>query len=190
TGTIGVCYLGTLDGGTAMPAAAVDSITALLSWKFNQVHAVSPGGTTFYAPLSSNSASKYEAGTELVHPTVVGHQHFSKTSCPGWSPAPDRVRSRLTHKGETAGIASYPGGGAWLVTPEGQAWPHGWVPFYGSMAGEALAKPMISLAPTATGKGYWMLASDGGIFSFGDARFFGSTGGMRLDRHGVGMGDS
>ncbi len=52
-------------------------------------------------------------------------------------------------------------------------------PFYGSMGGQPLNKPMVGGAQVTGAPGYWTVASDGGVFSFGDAGFYGSTGGNR-----------
>ncbi len=60
-------------------------------------------------------------------------------------------------------------------------------PFYGSMGGHALNRPIVGMAATPDGGGYWLVASDGGVFSFGDAAFYGSTGAMRLNRPIVGL---
>ena len=58
---------------------------------------------------------------------------------------------------------------------------------FGSMAGKALAQPVVGMAARPSGRGYWLVARDGGIFSFGDAPFKGSTGGIRLSQPIVGM---
>ncbi len=58
---------------------------------------------------------------------------------------------------------------------------------FGSMAGKALAQPIVGMAASPTGRGYWLVARDGGVFSFGDARFLGSTGALRLNKPIVGM---
>ncbi|HMC39897.1 MAG TPA: hypothetical protein VKI19_09570, partial [Acidimicrobiales bacterium] len=83
-------------------------------------------------------------------------------------------------------VAVHPGGGWWLASARGAVTPEAGAPVFGSLAGIALARPIVGMAATATGRGYWLVASDGGVFSFGDARFLGSTGGVRLVRPIVG----
>jgi hypothetical protein len=60
-------------------------------------------------------------------------------------------------------------------------------PFYGSMGGQRLVAPIVSMAATPDGGGYWEVAADGGVFSFGDAPFLGSLGGQHLNKPIVGM---
>jgi len=60
-------------------------------------------------------------------------------------------------------------------------------PFYGSMGGKPLNKPVVGMAMTPDGGGYWEVASDGGIFAFGDAQFYGSMGGKPLNQPIVGI---
>jgi hypothetical protein len=83
-------------------------------------------------------------------------------------------------------MATHPGGGYYLVAGDGGIFAYG-APYFGSMGGRQLNKPMVGVAATPTGKGYWTVASDGGIFCFGDAPFFGSMGGRRLNKPMVGM---
>ena len=59
-------------------------------------------------------------------------------------------------------------------------------PFYGSMGGVALNKPIVGMATDPATGGYWLVASDGGIFSF-NAPFEGSMGGATLNKPVVGM---
>jgi hypothetical protein len=81
--------------------------------------------------------------------------------------------------------------GYWFVAADGGifAYPQaaGGAPFYGSMGGSPLNKPVVGMAATPDAGGYWLVATDGGIFSFGNAQFFGSTGAITLNQPVVGM---
>jgi len=59
-------------------------------------------------------------------------------------------------------------------------------PFYGSMGGQPLVKPVVGMAVLPDNGGYYQVASDGGIFAFG-APFFGSMGGQPLNKPIVGI---
>ncbi len=76
--------------------------------------------------------------------------------------------------------------GYWLVASDGGIFAFD-APFYGSMGGKPLNKPIVGMTATPDGKGYWFVASDGGIFAFGDAAFHGSMGGKHLNAPIVGM---
>ena len=75
----------------------------------------------------------------------------------------------------------------WLATSAGDVWAFGKAADHGSLAGLALTKPIVGIAPTIDAGGFWLVASDGGIFAFGDAKFFGSTGAIRLRQPIVGL---
>jgi hypothetical protein len=59
-------------------------------------------------------------------------------------------------------------------------------PFYGSMGGKPLNKPIVGMAYDPATGGYWEVASDGGIFAF-NATFHGSMGGTPLVQPVVGI---
>ncbi len=80
----------------------------------------------------------------------------------------------------------------YTVASDGGVFAFGGLPFWGSMGGHPLDKPMVGIAPTtttegATGGGYWTVASDGGVFSFGNAQFHGSMGAKSLNAPMVGI---
>lgn len=69
-------------------------------------------------------------------------------------------------------------GGYWLLGDDGGVFSFD-VPFYGSMGGQHLNKPVVGMEGTADRQGYWLVAGDGGIFTFGDAPFFDAYPGMK-----------
>ncbi len=90
--------------------------------------------------------------------------------------------SAASPRSTTTQVSAY-----WLVAADGGIFAFGGAPFYGSMGGHALNRPVVGMAGVPSGGGYWEVASDGGIFSFGDAHFHGSTGNITLNKPVVGM---
>ncbi len=80
-----------------------------------------------------------------------------------------------------------PNSSYWLVASDGGIFSFGNAQFFGSTGGTPLNKPVVGMAPTASGNGYWLVASDGGIFNYGGAAFHGSEGGKPLNAPIVGM---
>jgi SpoIID/LytB domain protein len=78
-------------------------------------------------------------------------------------------------------------GGYWISAADGGVFSFGNAPFYGSMGGVRLNRPVVGIAATRDAGGYWEVASDGGVFSFGDAPFHGSTGNLVLNKPVVGI---
>jgi len=77
--------------------------------------------------------------------------------------------------------------GYWMAATDGGLFSYGNAPFYGSMGGHPLVRPVVGIAPTADRGGYWEVASDGGVFAFGDAAFHGSMGGTHINQPVVGI---
>jgi hypothetical protein len=75
----------------------------------------------------------------------------------------------------------------WLADSRGRVFALGRAVHHGDARALALNRPVVGMAPTASGGGYWLLGQDGGVFSYGDARFWGSTGAMRLNQPVNGM---
>ena len=71
--------------------------------------------------------------------------------------------------------------GALVTAADGGVFAFCGAPFYGSMGGKPLDKPVVGITSTHDGQGYWLVASDGGVFSFGDATFQGSMAGSHLN---------
>lgn len=128
-----------------------------------------------------------------------GHRDLDATACPGklaypkipemrvaWSvpaptppPAPregivavNRPPIRiLTHP---AWPEQEPGKTPYLVvTDDGGVFNFGGAPFYGSLGGVALNRPIVDAVVTPSGAGYILMGADGGIFAFGDGDFVG-----------------
>ena len=90
--------------------------------------------------------------------------------------------------GYAVGMASTVSGtGYWIAFNDGSIRSYGSAPFYGSMSGQHLNRPLVGMARSAAGNGYFMVASDGGVFCFGDAQFQGSMGAQRLNRPVTGI---
>jgi hypothetical protein len=89
---------------------------------------------------------------------------------------------------DTATVAWGGQGGAYVMAAaDGGVFCYGGAGFYGSMAPQHLASPVVGDVRTPSGNGYWLVAADGGVFAFGDAAFLGSMGGHHLNSPVVGI---
>jgi hypothetical protein len=75
--------------------------------------------------------------------------------------------------------------GYWMAASDGGIFAYD-APFFGSMGGKPLNKPIVGITADPKTGGYWEVASDGGLFAF-NAPFFGSMGGKPLNAPVVGM---
>ncbi|HVF76127.1 MAG TPA: cellulase family glycosylhydrolase [Acidimicrobiales bacterium] len=168
---------------------------------------VSAPTTTTTAPAPTTTSTTAPAPTT----TTTAPALTTKTASPAPAPAPSVLSYRLVGRdgrtfafGDTGSLGNTaplplqagrsivasvatPNGGAWASADDGAVYAIGNAPFFGSMGGTRLNKPIVGMDGTPSGNGYWLVASDGGIFSFGDARFFGSTGAIKLNKPIVGM---
>lgn len=78
--TAGVAAIGTFTAGTEVPRAMTKAIAALAAWKLG-LSGVDPRAAVRL--VSSNSLSRFHAGTAAMLPTVAGHNDGFMTSCPG-----------------------------------------------------------------------------------------------------------
>ncbi|GGX53203.1 hypothetical protein GCM10010358_03780 [Streptomyces minutiscleroticus] len=79
-GTAGIAAIGTFTEGVPVPRAMTDAIAAVAAWKLGL------SGVDPRAPVrlvSSNSLSRYRAGTSATFRAVAGHTDGYATVCPG-----------------------------------------------------------------------------------------------------------
>jgi hypothetical protein len=79
-GTAGIAALGTFTAGVPVPQAVADAIAALAAWKLSLADVDARERVRL---TSSNSRSRYEAGTTVELPALAGHNDGFRTSCPG-----------------------------------------------------------------------------------------------------------
>ncbi|MET8079398.1 peptidoglycan recognition protein [Streptomyces sp. NPDC005303] len=78
--TAGIAALGTFTAGAAVPRAMTDAIAALTAWKLG-LAGIDPRTTVRLT--SSNSLSRYTAGTTAELPALAAHGDAYMTTCPG-----------------------------------------------------------------------------------------------------------
>ncbi|MET7454049.1 peptidoglycan recognition protein [Streptomyces sp. NPDC005574] len=78
--TAGIAALGTFTAGVPVPRAMTEAIAALAAWKLG-LAGVDPRAEVRL--VSSNSHSRFAAGTSTSLPTLAGHRDGYMTSCPG-----------------------------------------------------------------------------------------------------------
>lgn len=158
------------------------NLTALMTW-IEQQTGIQPHAPVFKAYPSSyglNNGIRFSADGWRNFNGWCGHQHVPEND--HGDPGAIDI-ARLLNRGNMAGdiisaplagngIFSHPNGGYYLVAKDGGIFAFE-APFYGSMGGKPLAKPIQGFALTPTGKGYWLVGEDGGVFSFGDAQYLG-----------------
>jgi WD40-like Beta Propeller Repeat len=141
-----------------------------------------------WAPDSNHLLADGSGSSEMISVLSLQGSVTETTGVAGGDPSWIRVQGTPGAGASTVGLtATTPGSGYRMISSDGGILSYGQAPFYGSMGGIHLNKPIISMANTSDGGGYWLVASDGGVFSFGDAQFYGSTGGIKLNQPIVGM---
>nr|WP_093773394.1 peptidoglycan recognition protein [Streptomyces sp. yr375] len=78
--TAGIAALGTFTAGVPVPQAMVDAIAAVTAWKLG-LTGTDPRSSVRLT--SSNSLSRYAAGTTATLPALAGHRDGFMTTCPG-----------------------------------------------------------------------------------------------------------
>jgi hypothetical protein len=88
---------------------------------------------------------------------------FGDATAPASNPLPGMTLSKPVVEATRIGAQ-----GLLLVASDGGVFALNGAPFYGSMGGKPLNKPMVDIVASPTGKGYATVAADGGVFAFGD----------------------
>ncbi|MFJ8633611.1 peptidoglycan recognition protein [Streptomyces sp. NPDC093568] len=78
--TAGIAAIGTFTAGVPVPKAMTDAIAAVAAWKLG-LSDTDPRAKVRLT--SSNSLSRYSAGTSASLPAIAGHNEGYMTSCPG-----------------------------------------------------------------------------------------------------------
>ncbi len=78
--TAGIAAIGTFTAGTPVPSAMTNAIAALVAWKLG-LAGVDPRSSVTL--VSSNTLSRYAAGTTALLPALAGHTDGFPTNCPG-----------------------------------------------------------------------------------------------------------
>jgi hypothetical protein len=193
--------------------AGYDTVGVGVGCSGGQAYTVELFGFTYgsLGPAQGRQAAQnaVEGDPVPAGPSVAGLQTGAPVYCPGQTVGPNGAVTAdggqypypypvpavsgeplpyLPPPNPYVGIAPSAGGtGYWEVRADGTVSAHGSAVNYGSMAGRALAAPIMHIVATPDGRGYWMVAGDGGIFSFGDAVFHGSMGGLPLNAPVVDM---
>jgi hypothetical protein len=158
TGSVGISLLGSFES-VAPTNAQQAALEKMIAWEGDRHE------------LDTTSSS-----------VVMGHRDLGQSACPGgvaWALLPKWRQNATAIKYSYAKPGNTPG--YWVAGADGRVVSYGAAQNYGSMAGEHLNAPIISMARTPSGKGYWLLGRDGGIFAYGDAGFYGSMGGKPLN---------
>ncbi len=143
---------------------------------FSGATAVDFGSTpakSFSVVSSTEVSALSPAGSGTVDVTVTSAAGTSATSS----------ADRFTYTAPVTKPLVSPG--YWEVASDGGVFAFN-APFYGSMGGKALNKPIVGIAADPLTGGYWEVASDGGVFAF-NAPFYGSMGGKPLNKPIVGI---
>ena len=217
TGSFGIALLGTFSSESVTATdEQIASVERIIAWKFGPRELNPLGASTFrrgdgatvtfpnicghrdivstgcpgdgmYRRLPEiRAAVQSQLATGLVGYRVLG-ANGALGRYGGAADIGDLARKGIRPGNLRGAAGTTTGEGVWVVGADGGIFTFGDAPFYGSMGGRRLNRPIVGMAPTITGAGYWMVASDGGIFSFGDALFHGSTGAMRLNQPINGM---
>ena len=176
SGPAGSRPAGAQNGSSAVPALAVAGSSP----------SQRAGSSSTPSASSTKSAAVPPNGLAVSGTAASTSGTAASTSAPSSTPVPGT---------SVAHLSGLPGTGMPAdtvptydeVARDGGVFTFGGAPYYGSMGGKVLNRPIVGMAPTPDGRGYWLVASDGGIFAFGDAGFYGSTGAMALQAPIVGM---
>jgi len=79
-----------------------------------------------------------------------------------------------------ATAVNFDGTGLWFASQDGDVFAVGAATVHGTLVGQHLPAPIVSMAATPDGLGYWLVSADGAVHAFGSAPFHGSMAGHQL----------
>ncbi|MHB8296405.1 MAG: 3D domain-containing protein [Acidimicrobiales bacterium] len=170
---------GSTQGGPSLRRATVPLLGATVPL----LGATEPllGAALGYAPLS------YDPTAFTVAAPPVQKPNPGPDSVQAFGSARGLASSLPAGSGPVVGMARAHPRGYWLVTAKGGVYSFGGAAYLGSMAGKAMAAPVVGMAAVPGGGGYWLVGSNGEVFSFGDAAYLGSMAGKAMAAPVVGM---
>jgi hypothetical protein len=160
------CLAGDIVGMAATPSGAgywlVGSDGGVFSYGDARFYG-SMGGKPLNKPVVDIVPTQSGSGYWLIA-ADGGVFAFGDARPPAQNPLPSTHLNQPVVAGTRVGAQ-----GLWLTAGDGGVFALGGAPFYGSMSGHPLNRPVVDVVSSADGKGYWLIAGDGGVFAFGDA---------------------
>ena len=171
----GICTAAT---GGSNPEGVTTGYTGDSYCSADQLQGSDPGQPIAVDPMGSDYQGPDNTFSSISADTLSGEVDFNGGLQPG------QATYFSLEDSVTAGQIGVKFG-YWIAAADGGIFAYD-APFFGSMGGKALNRPVVGIATDPNTGGYWEVGSDGGLFAF-NAPFHGSMGGQPLNKPVVGM---